>query len=196
MPAASRGRQGHFSSGGLARRTALKEATSMSIIYFAQFGAATSFVTPSFLAHLQGQLRQGDFVFYSKSFIQSAPTSRLQTDLDELFRVVNSAGAKMVLVYDGARLPQLPAFCLQQGSDCSINKEEVLQTPRRLVAKRFASSHPEVQVFDVAQHLCSETTCNMFLPGTETQAYIDKEHINQYAAKLLAPALCALLSKS
>lgn len=173
---------------------ALKAATSTSIKYVAQYGAETSIVTPHFLAFLQGQLRGGDHVIYSKSLDQAAPTYRLQMDLRSLFGVVNSAGAKLVVVYDGAILHQNPALCLLRGLDCGISKQEVLQTPRRLVAQRFASLHHEVKVFDIAQLLCSETTCSMFLPGTTTQAYIDKEHINQYAAKFLAPALCSLLT--
>lgn len=114
--------------------------------------------------------------------------------------VVHAKGAKLVFIGDGLRLPARGSYCITPAlrSRCTITFDPTSysfhdETAYATLAQSDGTYFfPIVSLFcDVAQH-----SCGAQIPGTDTLAYYDDQHLSSAGALYLWPYLCSFLSDS
>jgi len=142
------------------------------------------------LEHLAKVLKQGDIVILARIMDYQDDGGVYKATLQRLLDLTSAKEAQLVVLYDNHWLPVAPQTCLLKNKPCAIQKEHALNAPRRKVLEKFMASNPSVKTFDILPVLCPGDTCNMYVPGTTTLAFIDADHLSEWAVLYIAKPFC------
>jgi len=147
------------------------------------------------IPQLRNVLKSGDSILFARRHFPDGYGHQYAADLNRYLTLATETGASLSVLYDNHWLPQTPQLCLLQQQPCSTPKSTFLAAPRRQVLDEFKANHPSVHVFDVLSVLCPGATCNMYVPGTSTMAFIDQTHLSEWAVDYVVDHMCGFISE-
>jgi hypothetical protein len=119
--------------------------------------------------------------------------------------MVQGKGAKLVIIGDVMGLPAEADYCIpSEMSPDAGDRCKVQTTPQEVdaladhVSGRELAQEEGTFFMPIVSHFCDEdlTSCGAIIPGTETMAYHDDEHLSTAGALYLWPFLCDFFSSN
>ena len=122
--------------------------------------------------------------------------------------VLAPRGAALVILDDVFSAPELPSICFRRGGPCLYNAtyagnlfmQEVLRNAMRTLVTNVTNSTAESANVTTSVHFlpvlfesfCIAGVCDLRVPGTETIAYFDDDHLNTVGSLYVGPFIaCA-----
>jgi hypothetical protein len=156
------------------------------------------------LAALKLVLKEGDVVAFPvrQNFDKDVAelTSRLEKYLAELYEIIHSRKAKLLLIGSNPQMQGHAKMCfLKQKTTqaCGSNLASKNSSRPVLMTMYDYMKKPDVHFFDTYDFFCDRAgACPIFIPGTHTVAYSDTHHLSEPSSFYLAPFLCSFFKKS
>jgi hypothetical protein len=181
---------------------ALLDATSLPVFHLGAFFGIYSYHPENWLLvmeRLKTVLKANDIVIVHER-LEADPvrtSAQYWEDKENLAKIVEYFGAKLVVFGDFAILPDDPRKCALSGDEgpCTVAKSASLywQAEKRQAIAKLMQSHKSVYFFDPMEYLCIKDSCGPYVPGTRTMAYFDSTHLGEWGARYLWPFICPLL---
>jgi len=148
-------------------------------------------------------LAQAHFKVFKTSPSGSYNISSYEKHILELRELVLHRHAKLLLLGDVTGIPSdgsecLPTWLHPAWSECTTAKSQALARldPYHSVLHEMASRGGDVFFWNFAPLLCTEQICDHLVPGTNSLAFFDTNHLTEAGAIYLWPYLCAFLAQS
>ena len=125
--------------------------------------------------------------------------------LRNLQLMVHGKGAKLVIIGDAFGLPVEADYCIPSelspnaGDRCTTQTSpEAVDALVDHVAGRELAQEEGTFFMPIVPYFCDEglTSCGAMVPGSETMAYVDDEHLSTAGALYLWPFLCDFFSNN
>lgn len=173
----------------------LKDSISWQLGYVAFANTRLPDEIDNILESLDKVVKPRDVVIWAENFCVLQPND-YETHIEKLKSLTSKTN--VVLLGDVQSLPQQPTLCALRNEKC-IRPRPQLEKQRQpfmdAIAKASEDSPNKIWALNLLSDLCTADQCNMYIPGTKTLGFMDRDHINRPASDFLGYKICVEMQK-
>lgn len=178
-------------------RDGLKDSISWQVGYVGYANIAMPKKIDEIIDGLEKAVKPGDVVVWSENFVV-LPVADYQAHVEKL-KKLTAKKANVMLVGDVVSLPQDPELCLLRKLPCSKKRAEVDKQRKGfidVIVRASENSFNKIWAMNLQTEFCTGDDCNMFITGTTTLGFMDRDHINRAASDYLGHKICTEIQKN
>lgn len=173
----------------------LKESMNWQLGYVAYANGRLPNEIDAILEGLNKVVKPGDVVIWAENFVV-LDVSDYQNHIEKLKSL--TLKTTVMLLGDVPSLPEDPELCMLRAASCMKTRVEVENQRKPFIdaiARASEQSANKIWAMNLQPEFCTADECSMYITGTKTLGFMDRDHVNREASNYLGYKICTQIQK-